>query len=166
MVTENAEEMESPEMDTDAAENFLDTVSGNDAGADIGMAGQEGTLPENSGQAGQEELLESLNALVEALTPGVEDEGTEDGTKTETEAVPSETETAILELLERIYTETAESRTADTLYYEAWTECQTASQEKADTQFSYTFVMQIVLIFLCAVIAGLSVAKIVWERFK
>lgn len=161
MVTENEAEMEFSETDTDAAEDFMDTVSGNDAGTD---AGEIPVLEENTSDTGQDEILERLDALVEVLTPG--EEGPEEDTDMETETVPSETETAILELLERIYAETAESRTADTIYYEAWAECQTTAQEKADTQFAYTFVTQIVLIFLCAVIAGLLVAKIVWERFK
>lgn len=158
---------ETVEESTDMTE-LTDTVSGNDAGmADSGSSAPEGTVENDAGQNGtQDGLLESINALVEALTPTEEDveEGTE--TEAETEAVPSETETAILELLECIYAETAESRTADTLYYEAWTESQTASQERADTHFSYSFVTLVALMFLLAVLDGLLIARTVWDRFK
>lgn len=163
---ETGGEMESPGNDAEAVESFMDTVSGNDAGADTATDGQGEALPESSVPEGQDELLESLNALVEALTPSGEEAETEEGTGAETETQPSETETAVLELLEKIYAETAESRTADSLYYETWAEYQAAVQERTDTQFSYTFSTQIVLVFLCAVVAGLFTAKIIWERFK
>lgn len=167
-IEENVMEQEGPEIEVeaDAAELFTDTVSGNDIGADTGTDGQEETLLEDSEQVGQEELLESLNALIEVLTPGEEDEAVEDGTEIETESLPSETDTAIQELLESIYAEIAAGRTADALYYEAWTECQTVSREKAETQFNYIITAKIVLLFTNVFIAGLLLAKIIWERFK
>lgn len=156
-------------METETAEesmdmaDFTDTVSGNNAGT----GEPENPVQEDSADdAGQDELLESINALVEALTPAEENAGEGTETEAETGTVPSETETAILELLERIYEETAEIHTADTLYYEAWTESRTASQERTDTQFSYSFVTLVALMFLLAVIAGLLIARTVWDRFK
>lgn len=156
---ENSMEQEEPETETgaDITESFTDTVSGNDA------VSEEPPLSEENGQG---ELLERLDALVEALSPG-EEEPEEPGT--ETEALPSETETAVLELLEKIYEETAASQTADNLYYEAWTESQIKAQErqeKADTYFSYTIAVLIGITFMCACITGLLVAKVIWGRFK
>lgn len=157
------------ETDTDLSEGFQDTVSGNDAGADTGTDGQEEALPEDHGQEGQGELLESLNALVEILTPSEEDAENEEGTESETETQPSETETAILELLEKIYAETAAGKTADSLYYEAWAESRTEMQagaEKSETVDIYMTAVQIGLLFMCAVIAGIEVARTIWGRFK
>lgn len=157
--------------DTGLPEDFTDTVSGNDAGTDTGTGGQEALLPEAGGETGQAELLESLNALVEVLTPGEEDGAAEEETETGTESgtLSSETETAILELLEKIYAETAESRTADSLYYGAWTECRTEMQaeaEKAETIKLYMTSVQIGILFMCAVIAGIQVAGTIWRRFR
>ena len=87
---------EAESSENEISESFTDTVSGNDAGTDIGMNGQEENQPENNEQTGQDELLESLNALVEVLTPSEEEAETEDGTEPQAEVLPSETETAAL----------------------------------------------------------------------
>lgn len=155
--------------DTGLPENFQDTVSGNDAGTDAAASGQENTLPEEGGQEGQGELLESLNALVEILTPSEEEAEIEGETEAEAEAPPSETETAILELLEKIYAETSAGKTADILYYEAWAESRTEMQaeaEKAEQIKIYMTAVQIGMLFLVAVIAGIEVAGMIWRRFK
>lgn len=161
-------EAEPSENDMEISESFTDTVSGNDAGTDTGMNGQEETPLGNNEQTGQDELLESLNALVEVLTPGEEEAGTEDGTEPQAEVLPSEAETATLDLLEKIYAEIATGKTADSLYYEAWAESRTEMQAvaKREEMFdSYTTALQIGILFLCAVIVGIEVARIVWERF-
>lgn len=160
---------EAESSENEISESFTDTVSGNDAGTDIGMNGQEENQPENNEQTGQDELLESLNALVEVLTPSEEEAETEDGTEPQAEVLPSETETAALDLLEKIYAETATGKTADGLYYEAWAESRTEMQaavEKAETIGIYLTAVQIGVLFLCAVIAGIQVAKTIWGRFK
>lgn len=151
--------------DTEVTESFTDTVSGNDAGRDTGTNGQEEALPEDNGQ---DELLDSLNALVEALTPSEEETGTEAETGSEAEVLPSETETATLELLEKIYAELAAGRTADDLYYEAsvrsQTEMQTAA-ERAGTLDIYMTALLVGVFFLCAVISGMKLAEMIWGRF-
>lgn len=156
-------------IENDISESFTDTVSGNDAGTDTGTDGQEEAPLENNEQTGQDELLESLNALVEVLTPSEEEAEPEDGMEPQAEVLPSETETATLELLEKIYAETVTGKTADGLYYEAcaesWTEMQAAA-EKAETIGIYLTAVQIGVLFLCAVIAGIQVAKTIWGRFK
>lgn len=155
--------------DTDLPENFQDTVSGNDAGIDAAIDGQENALPEEGGQEEQGELLESLNALVEILTPSEEDAETEGETEAEAVTPPSETETAILELLEKIYAETSAGKTVDSLYYEAWAESRTEMQAEADKAEQiklYMTAVQIGMFFLVAVIAGIEVAGMIWRRFK
>lgn len=162
-------EAESSGNDMEISESFTDTVSGNDVETDTGMDGQEEAPLENNEQTGQDELLESLNALVEVLTLNEEDAEIEEGTEAETEPLPSETETATLELLEKIYAEIATGKTADGLYYEAWAESRTemqAAAEKAETIGIYLTAVQIGVLFLCAVIAGIQVAKTIWGCFK
>ena len=85
------------------------------------------------------------------------------------EVLPSETETAVLELLERIYAETAAGRSADSLYYEAWTEWKAEEQknkEVSEKMDVYTITVLLGVLFLCACTAGIQVAGMIWERFK
>ena len=162
-------EPESSGTDTEVTESFLDTVSGNDAGTDTATDGQGEALPEDNGEdGGQNELLESLNALVEALTPSEEDVETEEGTETETGTLPSEKETATLELLEKIYAEIAAGRTAEDLYHEAWVRSQRQVQtaaERSETLDTYMTVLLIGIFFLCALISGIKLAQMIWGRF-
>lgn len=163
---ENSVEQETPETEImeDAAEHFTDTVSGNDAGPDTGLEPEAPQTEEN----GQGELLEKLDALVEALTPG-EEETEEEPETDDIETLPSETEAATLELLEKIYAETASSRSADSLYYEAWIDWQAEEQKNVEASGKMdVYVMAVLLgiLFLCACIAGIQVAKTIWERFR
>lgn len=157
---ENSVEQETPETEIieNAADHFTDTVSGNDTGP-------EPAAPQTE-ENGQRELLERLDALVDVLTPG-EEETEESGTNME--VLPSETETAALELLEKIYAETASSRSADSLYYEAWIERQAEEQkneEASGKMDAYTMAVLLGVLFLCACIAGMQVARTIWERFR
>ncbi|MCI8357385.1 MAG: hypothetical protein HFI51_04445 [Lachnospiraceae bacterium] len=141
---------------------ITETVSGNSTGTND-MTESEAPLPEETEQG---ELLERLDALVEALTP---EEEPEEESETDMEVLPSETETAVLELLERIYAETAAGRSADSLYYEAWTEWKAEEQknkEVSEKMDVYTITVLLGVLFLCACTAGIQVAGMIWERFK
>lgn len=160
---ETGAEPETPEAEIpeESTGYFPDTVSGNDAGP-VTASGPENSPSEGNGQG---ELLERLDALVEVLTPGEEETEEEH----EAEILPSETETATLELLEKIYAETSAGRTADSLYYEAWTESRKEEREtagKLEKLDIYTLAVLVALLFLCACIAGIQVARTIWERFK
>ena len=141
---------------------ITETVSGNSTGTND-MTESEAPLPEETEQG---ELLERLDALVEALTP---EEEPEEESETDMEVLPSETETAVLELLERIYAETAAGRSADSLYYEAWTEWKAEEQknkEVSEKMDVYTITVLLGVLFLCACTAGIQGAGMIWERFK
>lgn len=158
---------------TDTAEEYTETYDTGDeyAETDSGYEAEETETDAESTEGIEDVLMEKLDALVDALTNGEEDEESSKEASPEDEAVkePSEAEQAVLEALKEIHEDCLELITGqetDMLACETRMEAFAEAQEKTELHNVYIIAVLLGLSFLTACITGLIVSWMVWGRFK